>query len=231
MGSDAITQGTLAATGNYTIGTFTPGTLSITKANQQITWASPAAIVYGTPLGATQLDAKVSVVGPAPAGALTYSPASGTVLKAGAGQTLKVSVAGTTDYNPATYSVAITVKPAPLTVTATNLSMPYHGAVPALTYTYTGLVNGDKSATFSGKLATTATSKSPVGSYPITEGTLTATGNYTIGAFKPGTLTVTATNGSKTGGAPRCRPPPSRSARRLPRSSWSRARCSRGRTS
>ena len=120
VGSDAITQGTLAATGNYTIGTFTPGTLTITKANQQITWASPAAIVYGTPLGATQLDAKVSVVGPAPAGALTYSPASGTVLKAGAGQTLKVSVAGTTDYNPATFSVAITVKPAPLTVTATN---------------------------------------------------------------------------------------------------------------
>ncbi len=78
--------------------------------------------------------------------------------------------------------------------------MPYHGAVPSLTYTYMGLVNGDKSATFSGKLATTATAKSPVGSYPVTEGTLTATGNYTIGAFKPGTLTVTATNGSKTGG-------------------------------
>ena len=32
---------------------------------------------------------------------------------------------------------------------------------------------------------------SPVGNYPITEGTLKATGNYTIGAFKAGTLTVT----------------------------------------
>ena len=109
--------------------------------------------------------------------------------------------------------------------------MTHGGAVPALTYTYTGLVNGDKSATFSGKLATTATSKSPVGSYPITEGTLKATGNYTIGAFKPGTLTVTVANGSKTGGGARCRPPPSRSASRLPRSSWCRARWSRGRTS
>ncbi len=209
VGSYAITQGTLAATGNYTIGAFTPGTLTITTANQTITWASPAAIVYGTPLAATQLDAKVSVVGPAPAGALTYSAASGTVLKAGVGQTLSVSVAGTADYNPATFSVAITAKPAPLTVTATNVSMTYHGAVPALTYTYMGLVNGDKSATFTGKLATSATAKSPVGSYPITEGTLKATGNYTIGAFKPGTLTVTATNRINTAGG--AAPPPTES--------------------
>jgi len=202
-----ITQGALAATGNYTIGAFKPGTLSITKANQKIAWATPAAIVYGTPLGTTQLDAKVSVVGPAPAGALTYSPASGTVLKAGVGQTLTVAVAGTTDYNPATYSVAITVKPAPLAVTANNLSMTRGGAVPALTYTYTGLESGDKIATFSGSLVTTATSSSPAGGYPITEGTLKVTGNYTIGTFKAGTLTVkpappkaTATNLSVSAG-------------------------------
>ena len=74
--------------------------------------------------------------------------------------------------------------------------MTYGGTVPALTYTYTGLVNGDTSATFSGGLATTATSSSSVGSYPITQGSLAATGNYTIGTFNAGTLTVTmATNG------------------------------------
>jgi hypothetical protein len=190
VGTYPITQGTLAATGNYTIGTFKPGTLTITKANQTITWANPAAIVYGTTLGATQLDAKVSVVGPAPAGAVTYSPVSGTVLKAGAGQKLTVTVAATTDYNAATDSVAITVNPAPLTVTANNESMTAGSPVPTLAYTYTGLVNGDKSAVFTGSLATTATSSSPVGTYPITEGTLAATGNYTIGTFKPGTLTV-----------------------------------------
>ena len=93
-------------------------------------------------------------------------------------------------------SLSQTVNPAPLTVTAANESMPYGGTVPALTYTYTGLVNGNTSATFSGGLATTATSSSSVGSYPITQGTLAATGNYTIGTFTPGTLTVTmATNG------------------------------------
>jgi len=207
VGQYAITQGTLAATGNYTIGTYKSGTLTITKANQKITWATPAAIGYGTPLGATQLDAKVSVVGPAPAGALTYSPASGTVLSAGP-QTLTVTVAGTTDYNPAKYSVVITVKPAPLTVTADNESKTYGAAIPSLKYTYTGLVNGNKIAPFTGGLATTATVSSPVGNYPISEGTLKATGNYTIGAFKAGTLTVkpapltvTATNLSMTAGS------------------------------
>src|SRR5208337_3044979 len=85
--------------------------------------------------------------------------------------------------------------------------MVYGGAMPVLIYTYTGLVNGDTNATFSGGLATTATSSSSVGGYPITVGTLAATGNYTIGTFSPGTLTVnaaaltiTANNDSKTYG-------------------------------
>ncbi len=70
--------------------------------------------------------------------------------------------------------------------------MTYGRAVPALTYTYTGLVNHDSSAAFTGSLATTATSSSDVGPYAITQGTLAATGNYTIGTFNPGTLTINA---------------------------------------
>ena len=89
-------------------------------------------------------------------------------------------------------STTLTVNAAPLTVTAGNESMTYGGTVPALTYTYTGLVNGDPSATFTGGLATTATSSSSVGGYAITQGTLAATGNYTIGTFNAGTLTVNA---------------------------------------
>jgi hypothetical protein len=84
----------------------------------------------------------------------------------------------------------LTVSQAKLTVTATAQSMTYGGSVPALTYTYTGLVNGDASASFTGALTTTASSSSGVGSYPITQGSLTATGNYTIGTFNQGTLTV-----------------------------------------
>jgi hypothetical protein len=92
-----------------------------------------------------------------------------------------------------TYNAApFTITPAPLTVTPTaGQSMTYGGAVPTLSYTYTGLVNGDPAATFSGALATAATPSSDVGAYPITLGTLAATGNYTIGTFDAGTLTVT----------------------------------------
>jgi hypothetical protein len=80
--------------------------------------------------------------------------------------------------------------------------------VPALTYTYTGLANGDSSATFNGVLATTATSSSSVANYPITQGTLAAIGNYMIGTCNagmltvtPALLTITANNAAKVYGA------------------------------
>ena len=44
----------------------------------------------------------------------------------------------------------LTVTAAALTVTANNLSKVYGAALPALTYTYSGLVNGDTAAVLSG---------------------------------------------------------------------------------
>ena len=136
---------------------------------------------------------------------------SGNVLTVtGAGNVeVEADQAGNTTYDVATpVDESFTVASALLTITPkTGQSMVYGGAVPVLIYTYTGLVNGDTNATFSGGLATTATSSSSVGGYPITVGTLAATGNYTIGTFNPGTLTVnaaaltiTANNDSKTYG-------------------------------
>jgi hypothetical protein len=111
--------------GNYSV-TLNTGTLTIVKANQAISWAAPAAISYGTPLSAAQLNAAVSVTGPAAAGAVTYSPAAGTVLDAGA-QTLTVSAAGTTDYNPATATVLLTVnKTQPVFSGLNNANIVYH---------------------------------------------------------------------------------------------------------
>jgi hypothetical protein len=51
----------------------------------------------------------VSVVGPAPAGSLTYVPPAGTVLGPRSGQVLSVTAAATQDYNAATATVAINV--------------------------------------------------------------------------------------------------------------------------
>ena len=52
-----------------------------------MTWSSPAAVTYGTPLSATQLDATATVPG-----TFTYVPALGTVLVASTGQTLSVCI-------------------------------------------------------------------------------------------------------------------------------------------
>jgi hypothetical protein len=107
VGSYAI-KASGAADPDYTI-SYTDGTLTIAKADQTIIWSNPANIPVGTPLSATQLDATVSVVGPAQAGALTYTPSAGTVLGAGSGQTLSVTSAATNDYNAAIASVQINV--------------------------------------------------------------------------------------------------------------------------
>jgi hypothetical protein len=88
----------------------------------------------------------------------------------------------------------LAVTKAALTVTADNLTMKQGAAVPTLTYTMAGFVNSDtqaKAVTGAPKLATTATSKSAAGSYPITAtaGTL-ASANYFF-TLANGTITVT----------------------------------------
>ncbi|MGD0548479.1 MAG: hypothetical protein ABR991_11715 [Terracidiphilus sp.] len=78
------------------------------KSTPILRWTPLAPIVYGTPLGATQLNAAANVPG-----TYTYSPAQGIVLNAGA-QALSVSFtpADTTNYVAASGSVTVTVTPA-----------------------------------------------------------------------------------------------------------------------
>ena len=75
------------------------------KATPTVTWANPAAIVYGTALSATQLNATASVPG-----TFTYTPAAGTVLQPGT-QTLSVLFTPTdaTDYTTVTQTVSLVV--------------------------------------------------------------------------------------------------------------------------
>ena len=89
---------------NYS-GTAT-GTLLIAQAVPVITWAKPAAITGGTALSGTQLNASAST-----AGTFTYTPAAGTVLGVGNGQTLAVAFkpADSVNFTSATGSVAIDV--------------------------------------------------------------------------------------------------------------------------
>jgi streptogramin lyase len=108
------------ATANATV------TLTVNKATPSITWATPAAITYGTALSATQLNASSPV-----AGKFTYSPAAGTTLTAGS-HTLSVAFASTdtTDYNTASSSVTLTVNKATPSITwATPKAITYGTAL------------------------------------------------------------------------------------------------------
>jgi Ca2+-binding RTX toxin-like protein len=90
-------------------------------------------------------------------------------------------------------AVSQTVTPAPLTITANNESMSYGGAIPTLTVSYSGLVNGDTAATFAkapntAPTATTVPASSDVGSYAIAVAGASDP-NYTI-TYADGTLTI-----------------------------------------
>ncbi|MCU1287399.1 MAG: hypothetical protein JWO13_3749 [Acidobacteriales bacterium] len=86
----------------------------------------------------------------------------------------------------------LTVTKASLTVTADDKTKPYGAALPALTYTITGLTNGDTGSAVTGNASCTTpgTATSSVGTFSITctIGTLAAA-NYTF-SFAPGTLTI-----------------------------------------
>jgi hypothetical protein len=100
-----------ASTGIYTAAT---GSASITVGSPTpvITWATPAAIAYGTALGSAQLNATSSV-----AGTFAYIPAAGTVLAAG-NQILRVTFtpADLTAYTTVVASVTLAVSQAAPTI-------------------------------------------------------------------------------------------------------------------
>ena len=101
MSPTATTTYTLTAT-NAAGSVTATATVTITARHATtptITWNTPASIIYGTALSATQLNATTTV-----AGTWAYSPAAGTVLSAGAGQTLSVTFTptDTASYNSAT---------------------------------------------------------------------------------------------------------------------------------
>jgi hypothetical protein len=106
-------------TTDYKVATATV-TLTVNQATPAITWATPAAITYGTALSATQLDASSTV-----AGTFVYSPAAGAVLPVGP-QTLSVmfTPTDTTDYTTTAATVPLTVNAITyvLSINATSLA-------------------------------------------------------------------------------------------------------------
>jgi len=170
--------------------------INVQKATPVVSWSNPADIVYGTALSGTQLNASCTVLG-----GFTYTPASGTVLGVGNGQTLSVQFvpADTADYNtPAAQAVSINVNQAGLTVTANNVSKLYgQNLVFAGTeFTTSGLIGSD-SVTSVTLASDGATNTAPVAGspYSITANAAVGSGlgNYNI-TYNPGNLTVEPAN-------------------------------------
>jgi hypothetical protein len=185
-----------------------------------ITWATPANIVYGTPLSGAQLDASSTLQG-----TFTYSPVAGTVLGTGK-QTLNTTFTPTDaiDYTIATASVTLTVIPGTPTITITSSANPifstatvtFTASLPSYASSETGTMTfyagstAIGTATVSGGSATLTTTSLVAGNQsitvvysgdadygPATSGAITETVQDFTLAFAGGNGSVTAAPGGQ----------------------------------
>lgn len=105
--------------------------------------------------------------------------------------TITASQEGNDTYSSFSKTFEVAIAKAPLTITAENKSKQVGSENPALTVSYSGFVNGENesSLTTQPTVTTTATTDSPVGTYPITASGA-ASSNYEI-TYVAGTMTVT----------------------------------------
>ncbi len=193
MGSPYATSCTGAADPNYTV-TYAAGTLTVTKAALTVT-ADDQSKTYGG--GVPALTASYSgfrngdtarVVSGSPACATMATRASPV---AGSPYAITCDVSTLTAANYTFHAVAgaLTVNPAPLTITANDQSKVYGAADPVFTVNYSGLVNSDTPSAITGLSVSHASATSGVGSYPIVpSGAMDS--NYAI-TFVNGTETIT----------------------------------------
>jgi hypothetical protein len=205
VGSYTITPGGLTS-GNYAI-TFNTGTLSITKAALAVT-ADSKTKTYGSPDPTLTVTYTGFVNGETPAvltGTLSIVRATGENVGS-----YIITPSGLSSGNYAiTFNTGtLTITKATLTVTAQSKSKVYGSPDPALTFLVSGLQFSDTQAgVLSGGLSRVAGESVAGSPYGITQGTLTANGNYNISftggilSITPAALSVTADAKSKIYGA------------------------------
>ncbi len=196
VGVYGIAQGTLAASGNYTLSSFTGANLAVTPRAITVTAdAKSRAYGDGNPTLTYQVGGSGLVNGDALSGALATSATAAS--NVGVYGITQGSLAASGNYALNYASADLTVTPRAITVSADAKSRTYGDTNPALTYQVggSGLANGD---TLSGALATSATIASNVGIYGITQGSLAASTNYALNyasnnlTVAPRAITVTA---------------------------------------
>jgi hypothetical protein len=162
------------------------------RLNQTITFNAIADKTYAA--GNFNLSATASSSLPVSFSVVT-GPATltgGTLAITGIGMvTIEASQEGDSEYKAAeSVQQTFTVNPALLTVTATNKSITYGTAIPALTFAYTGFASGETATVLTSQptITTPATANSDAGNYPITL-TGGSAANYTL-ALVNGMLTI-----------------------------------------
>ncbi|MGM9478957.1 MBG domain-containing protein, partial [Pedobacter sp. GSP4] len=197
VGTYAITKGTLALNGNYTL-TYVGADLTIGAKTITVTAAAKSKTYGDADPALTYTFAPALVTGDSFTGALTRAVGE----NVGTYAINKGTLALNANYALTYVGADLTIGAKTITVTAAAKSKTYGDADPALTYTFApALVTGDS---FTGAL-TRAVGEN-VGTYAINKGTLALNANYaltyvgadlTIGAK---TITVTAAAKSKTYG-------------------------------
>jgi hypothetical protein len=163
----------------------------VRAANQETTYGAALPVLTYTLTGFVNGDSQAKATTGAPAISTAATSASS------AGNYWINAAAGT--LTSANYSFqfgpgVITINSAPLTVTANSLSVAVGGAIPALTYTVSGFVNGDTQAaatTGTPALSTKANASSRAGTYSIAAEKGTMAGRKYQMIFQNGTLTLT----------------------------------------
>jgi hypothetical protein len=184
--------------------TYVEGELTITeKQTPTLNWNTPTPITYGDLLTEKQLNATSTVLGK-----FIYTPAVGTLLKAGKAQKLEVAFFpdDSINYNSVSKSVTIDVEKALLTIKANDQTIVYGESIPELTYTTEGFVNGESFSTliFESNAGNNSGMPEPLTSLPkaiVVQGLGVDAGTYTISvsggsaanynfAYSQGKLTV-----------------------------------------
>lgn len=160
----------------------------IGKKTPTVDWPAPAPIVYGTPLGDSELNASSLIEG-----TFDYNPAIGELVAAGNDQTLSVTFTpnNTDDYLPHTKQVTINVLKKVLAVTADDHTRVYGSPDPEFTVAYAGFIPGEDESFLSTTASATSAAMvmSDVGSYTITPAGASSP-NYEM-SYVNGTLSIT----------------------------------------
>ncbi|MGP0064765.1 MAG: Ig-like domain repeat protein [Isosphaeraceae bacterium] len=171
----ATFPGSTDYTSDSTLASFT-----IVQAAPRVTWNPPSAIVYGTPLSATQLDATASIPG-----TFTYTPALGAIVDAG--QTLSVTFTpgDSTDYTTTVATTTIPVDKATPTLDVSDPGGRFDGSVFPASVTIAGSGSQNAPAASLQDIAPTLTyynhDGTSLGSAPPSDA-----GTYTVIAVFPG---------------------------------------------